>query len=162
MGNDGSKHSIHIVSRLLRRAGGKGAVELLRLKLCNLGILGVHFSQQAFAVNLSDEGAGGFPFCMDGSPAARCSGSFRSSNRKWPSGSGSSSCRCWTSVQRHSASPELIALIAATVAATSSVVPAIAVPGTAYSSPMAPPMREPPQLPHPPSQLLAPPIGRTG
>lgn len=68
MGNDGSKHGIHIVSRLLCRAGGKGAVELLRLKLCNLGILGVHFSQQAFAVNLSDEGAGGFPFCMDGSP----------------------------------------------------------------------------------------------
>lgn len=68
MGNDGSKHGIHIVSRLLRCAGGKGAVELLRLKLRDLGILGVHFSQQAFTVNLGDEGTGGFPFCVDGSP----------------------------------------------------------------------------------------------
>lgn len=68
MGNDGRKHGIHIVSRLLRCAGGKGTVELLRLKLRDLGILGVHFSQQAFTVNLGDEGTGGFPFCVDGSP----------------------------------------------------------------------------------------------
>lgn len=68
MGNDGSKHGVHVISRLLRCASSQGAVELLRFKLCNLGILGVHFAQQTFTVDLGDEGTGGFPFCMDGSP----------------------------------------------------------------------------------------------
>lgn len=68
MGNDGSEHGVHVISRLLSRASSQGAVELLRFKLCNLGILGVHFAQQTFTVDLGDEGAGGFPFRMDSSP----------------------------------------------------------------------------------------------
>lgn len=241
MGNDGSKHGIHIVSRLLR------------LKLCNLGILGVHFSQQAFAVNLSDEGAGGFAFCMDGSPGiaalpldvpvrfAAAIGNgllslaaavvdaglqfkgiphrlnfigmsgvelensvvFLSNLPIEASGENSRFGSALTlrqlradvlsggngaaepfahgrveiggldelvtadgvDVRAHGGQgihDELIALIAATVAATPSIVPAIAVPGTAYSSTDGATDEEPPQLPHPPSQLLAPPIGRTG
>lgn len=57
---------------------------------------------------------------------------------------------------------ELIALIAATVAATPSIVPAIAVPGTAYSSTDGATDEGASPVAHPPSQLLAPPIGRTG
>ena len=68
MRNDGSEHGVHVISRLLSRAGSQGAVELLRLKLCNLGILGVHFAQQTFTVDLGDEGASGFAFRMDSSP----------------------------------------------------------------------------------------------
>lgn len=68
MRNDGSEHGVHVISRLLSRASSQGAVELLRFKLCNLGILGVHFAQQTFTVDLGDEGAGGFAFRMDSSP----------------------------------------------------------------------------------------------
>lgn len=66
MGQDGRQHGLHVVAVLLGRAVGQVGVEVLGFELGDTGILGAHFTQQAFAVNLSDECTGGFAFRMDG------------------------------------------------------------------------------------------------
>lgn len=66
MGQDGTQHGLHVVAVLLGRAVGQVGVEVLGFELSDTGILGAHFTQQAFAVNLGDEGTGGFAFRMDG------------------------------------------------------------------------------------------------
>lgn len=66
MGQDGRQHGLHIVAVLLGRAVGQVGVEVLGFELGDTGILGAHFTQQAFAVELGDECTGGFAFRMDG------------------------------------------------------------------------------------------------
>ena len=66
MGQDGRQHGLHVVAVLLGSAVGQVGVEVLGFELGDTGILGAHFTQQAFAVELGDEGTGGFAFRMDG------------------------------------------------------------------------------------------------
>lgn len=66
MGQDGIQHGLHVVTVLLGHAIGQVGVEVLGFELGDTGILGAHFTQQAFAVELGNEGTGGFAFRMDG------------------------------------------------------------------------------------------------
>lgn len=65
MGQDGIQHRLHVVAILLGRAVGQVGIEVLGFELGDTGILGAHFTQQAFAVELGHEGTGGFAFRMD-------------------------------------------------------------------------------------------------
>lgn len=66
MGQDGIQHGLHVVAVLLGSIVGQVGVEVLGFELGDTGILGAHFTQQAFAVELGNEGTGGFAFRMDG------------------------------------------------------------------------------------------------
>lgn len=66
MGQDGIQHGLHVVAVLLGSIVGQVGVEVLGFELGDTGILGAHFTQQAFAVELGHEGTGGFAFRMDG------------------------------------------------------------------------------------------------
>lgn len=66
MGQDGIQHGLHVVAVLLGSIVGQVGVEVLGFELGDTGILGAHFTQQTFAVELGDEGTGGFAFRMNG------------------------------------------------------------------------------------------------
>lgn len=66
MVQDGIQHGLHVATVLLGHAIGQVGVEVLGFELGDTGILGAHFTQQAFAVELGHEGTGGFAFRMDG------------------------------------------------------------------------------------------------
>ena len=66
MGQDGRQHGLHVVAILLGSIVGQVGVEVLGFELGDTGILGAHFTQQAFAVELGHEGTGGLAFRMDG------------------------------------------------------------------------------------------------
>lgn len=66
MGQDGIQHGLHVVAVLLGSIVGQVGVEVLGFELGDTGILGAHFTQQAFAVELGHEGTGGLAFRMDG------------------------------------------------------------------------------------------------
>lgn len=52
MGQDGIQHGLHVVAVLLGSIVGQVGVEVLGFELGDTGILGAHFTQQAFAVEL--------------------------------------------------------------------------------------------------------------